>query len=89
MQSIGAEQPVVVKKLRNGSRAKGLCYLVLKIGQPIREELMDKIKSFWESFKRLDNGSRMNREVQVRLCVQIRLACSAGVSPAGVKVRTP
>jgi hypothetical protein len=66
MQSIGAEQPVVVKKLRNGSRAKGLCYLVLKIGQPIREELMDKIKSFGESFKRLDNGSRMNREVQVR-----------------------
>jgi len=61
MQSIGAEQPVVVKKLRNGSGAKGLCYLVLKIGQPIREELMDKIKSFWESFKRLDNGSRMNR----------------------------
>jgi len=89
MQSIGAEQPVVVKKLRNGSGAKGLCYLVLKIGQPIREELMDKIKSFGESFKRLDNGSRMNREVQVRLCVQIRLACSAGVSPAGVKVRTP
>jgi hypothetical protein len=33
--------------------------------------------------------SRMNREVHVRLCVQIRLACSAGVSPAGVRVRSP
>ena len=31
----------------------------------------------------------MNREVHVRLCVQQRLACSAGVSPAGVKVRRP
>lgn len=34
MQGIGAEQPVVVRKLRNGSGAKGLCHLVLKIGQP-------------------------------------------------------
>lgn len=25
----------------------------------------------------------------VRLCVQQRLVCSAGVSPAGVKVRSP
>src|SRR5258708_4925573 len=33
--------------------------------------------------------SRMHREVQVRLCVQRRLACSAGVSPAGVEVRGP
>ena len=31
----------------------------------------------------------MNREVHVRLCVQLRLACSAGVSPAGVRVRSP
>ncbi len=30
----------------------------------------------------------MNREVHVRLCVQIRLACSAGVSPVGVIVRS-
>ncbi len=33
--------------------------------------------------------SRVNREVYARLCVQLRLACSAGVSPAGVKVRSP
>lgn len=34
-------------------------------------------------------GSRMNREVHVRLCVQRRLACSAGDKPAGVEVRAP
>src|SRR6266481_30346 len=33
--------------------------------------------------------SRMNREVQVRMCVQERLACSAGDKPAGAKVRRP
>ena len=31
----------------------------------------------------------MNREVHVRLCVQSRLACSAGDKPAGAKVRRP
>jgi hypothetical protein len=31
----------------------------------------------------------MHREVQVRLCVQLRLACSAGDRPAGVEVRSP
>ncbi len=29
----------------------------------------------------------MNREVHVRLCVQVRLVCSAGVSPARVTIR--
>ena len=33
--------------------------------------------------------SRMNREVHVRLCVQVRLVCSAGVSPARVRIRSP
>ena len=32
-------------------------------------------------FKRMADRSRMNREVHVRLCVQQRLVCSAGVSP--------
>ena len=36
-----------------------------------------------------DMRSRMSREIQVRMCVQQRLVCSAGVSPAGVKVRSP
>jgi len=36
----------------------------------------------------LDNGSRVNREVYARLCVQVRLACSAGDRPAGVEVRS-
>jgi len=31
----------------------------------------------------------MTRERQVRLCVQRKLACSAGYRPAGVKVRSP
>jgi hypothetical protein len=31
----------------------------------------------------------MSREVHVRLCVQRRLACSAGDSPAGVAIRSP
>jgi hypothetical protein len=33
--------------------------------------------------------SRVNREVQARLCVQRRLACSAGDKPAGARVRSP
>jgi hypothetical protein len=31
----------------------------------------------------------MSREAHVRLCVQRRLACSAGGKPAGAKVRSP
>src|SRR5579859_730509 len=34
-------------------------------------------------------GSGVNREVYALLCVQRRLACSAGDSPAGVEVRSP
>ena len=33
--------------------------------------------------------SRMRRESHVRLCVQSRLACSAGDRPAGEEVRAP
>lgn len=46
MQSAGAEQPVVVMKLRNGNGAKGLYYPVLNNGQPIREEPMSKTKPY-------------------------------------------
>src|SRR5712692_3779200 len=35
-----------------------------------------------------DDGSRMNREVHVRLCVQRRLARSAGDSPAKARARS-
>jgi len=38
---------------------------------------------------RPDTGSRMSREAHVRLCVQRRLACSAGDRPAGARVRSP
>jgi len=40
-------------------------------------------------FMRMAGTSRMNREVHVRLCVQLRLVCSAGVSPARVRIRNP
>ncbi len=30
----------------------------------------------------------MSREIHVRLCVQLRLVCSAGVSPARVRIRS-
>ena len=33
--------------------------------------------------------SRMTRECQVRMCVQSRLACTAGDKPAGARVRSP
>ncbi len=39
--------------------------------------------------RRLECRSRMRRESHVRLCVQRRLACSAGERPAGVRVRSP
>ena len=42
-----------------------------------------------EFYHRLDNGSPVSREAHAGLCVQLRLACSAGVSPAGVEVRAP
>jgi len=38
--------------------------------------------------KRRAMKSRVNREVQARLCVQRRLACSAGDKPAGARVRS-
>src|SRR5208283_2486346 len=37
----------------------------------------------------LSGTSRMRRESHVRLCVQLRLACSAGERPAGVRIRDP
>jgi hypothetical protein len=31
----------------------------------------------------------VNREVHARMCVQVRLVCSAGVSPVRVRIRSP
>ncbi len=31
----------------------------------------------------------MNREIHVRMCVQVRLVCSAGVSPVRAIIRSP
>ncbi len=42
-------------------------------------------ESLWRKMiGKLDSG-----KLNVQLCVQRRLACSAGVSPAGVKARSP
>jgi hypothetical protein len=40
-------------------------------------------------YEKENDGSRMSCEVHVRLCVQQRLACSAGDKPAGATVRSP
>ena len=37
----------------------------------------------------LDNKSRMTGDCHVPMCVQIRLVCSAGVSPVRVRIRSP
>src|SRR5262249_17141488 len=65
---------------RNGAGAKGLRCSALATGQ------LDEAKPFKQ---RLNIGSRVTREGHARLCVQVRLACSAGDSPAGVEVRAP
>ena len=39
--------------------------------------------------RKLPTGEPYARKPHVRLCVQVRLACSAGDSPAGVEVRAP
>jgi len=36
-----------------------------------------------------DVGEPCAGDLHARLCVQLRLACSAGVSPAGAKARSP
>ena len=38
---------------------------------------------------RLDSRGRMTGDCHVRLCVQVRLVCSAGDSPARVRIRSP
>ena len=43
----------------------------------------------WLRRSRLNDGSRMSGDVHVRLCVQRRLACSAGGKPAGVRISSP
>ena len=42
-----------------------------------------------ESLRKKMIGKPYSGKPNVRLCVQQRLVCSAGVSPAGVKVRSP
>jgi len=42
-------------------------------------------ESLWKKMIGKPDSGKLN----VRLCVQRRLACSAGVNPAGVKARSP
>jgi hypothetical protein len=39
--------------------------------------------------KRIRAEEPYEGNLHVRMCVQVRLVCSAGVSPAGVKTRSP
>jgi hypothetical protein len=57
----------------------------------LQRKLCQKAKQVCESpWKKMIGKSRHGgRKLNVRLCVQRRLACSAGVSPAGVKARSP
>ena len=54
-----------------------------------QEEPVDEVKPVARVCQRSNIGSRVNREVHARLCVQQRLACSAGDKPAGATVRSP
>jgi RNA-directed DNA polymerase len=46
MRSAGVERPVVARRLRNGSGAKGLCYPVLDNGQPRGRSQLNKTKPY-------------------------------------------
>ena len=65
--------------------------LAIRDGQPGNWEEPDffRVGLRPRGFKRMAGRSRVNREVHARMCVQRRLACTAGVSPAGVRVRGP
>jgi hypothetical protein len=87
MRRPGADSSVVAVTWGNAHRAKGG-------GHPRRNQRAngrpeEPIGFDGRRQPSVGGTSRMNREVHVRLCVQQRLACSAGVKPAGVKVRAP
>ena len=57
-------------------------------------EYWEELISFYvglklKGFKRMAGRSRVSREVHARLCVQLRLVCSAGVRLARVRIRSP
>jgi hypothetical protein len=67
----------------------------MEIGQPINSESVQKLQmalhakmrasvTAWGLVREPDAG-----DLPVRLCVQRRLVCSAGVRPAGATVRSP
>src|SRR5271157_5075753 len=83
MGQSGADRPIVVMNRGNACRAKGVGHSRCLLGQ--REtggtQLSHrKAPAFVEWHE---------RESHVRMCVQRRLACSAGGRPAGVRVRSP
>src|SRR6267143_2490315 len=85
MRRIGADCSVVVMKRGNARGAKGAGHRRW-IGSTDNGR-SPVIGGRWEPS--CDGMSRMMREYHVRMCVQERLACSAGDKPAGAKVRRP
>jgi hypothetical protein len=87
----GAEQRVVamkspIKRWSEGAVSRGQTAGSTSNGRNSRASGWRAISH--EIRSQLD-GSRMTRECHVRLCVQQRLACSAGNRPVGAKVRSP
>src|SRR6516165_4554245 len=85
MRRLGADCLVVVMKRGNARGAKGAGHRHWRgsTGNG-RNPLINGRRQ-----PSCDGASRISREAYVRLCVQVRLACSAGNSPAGVEVRAP
>ena len=86
MGQSGADRPIVVTKRGNARGAKGVghsrrCWVN---GRPEEPSLFAGRRQ-----PCLSGTSRMSGDAHIRMCVQVRLACSAGDSPAGVEVRAP
>src|SRR5208282_6171621 len=61
-----------------------------KISHTVVGELLKKQKfSLQANSKTREGADNPDRDAQFRVCVQRRLACSAGDRPAGAKVRRP
>jgi len=86
MRQTGADQSVVVMKSLEWGWSEGAD--MSRLGFSSTRNGMSQGPEQTCS-KARDMKSRMRRESHVRLCVQRRLACSAGDKPAGVGVRAP
>src|SRR5271165_444320 len=82
----GADRPIVVMKRSNVRGAKGVGHSWR--GRWVNGEPEEHNFLVGRREPSVSGTSRMRRESHVRLCVQQRLACSAGDKPAGAKIRS-